>query len=196
MAAAAPLAWGARVSPAFRAKVRDLVKPFGGATADDLMVCMAWESGRTFRADVTNMAGSGATGLIQFMPETALEYFYSAAQIAGMGPTVRKANGMAACKRLAAMTPEEQLDYVARYFRRYAGRLRDLSDLYMAILWPAAIGKPADYVLFDQADAKHPARYRQNAGLDANRDGKVTKAETVRKVEALRAEGLKPANRA
>jgi soluble lytic murein transglycosylase-like protein len=35
------------------------------------MACMAWESGRSFRPDVKNMAGSGATGLIQFMPTTA-----------------------------------------------------------------------------------------------------------------------------
>jgi hypothetical protein len=64
------LAWGARVSPTFRSKVR-LVAADLGVRPDDLMACMAWESGRSFRPDVANMAGSGAVGLIQFMPSTA-----------------------------------------------------------------------------------------------------------------------------
>lgn len=172
--AAAPLAWGAKVSPAFRAKVRRMAAWLGVAP-DDLMACMAWESGRSFRADVTNMAGSGAVGLIQFMPAVAVQLSTTAAA-------------------LAAMTPEAQLDVVERYFQPWRGRLAGLPDLYMAILWPAAIGKPLATVLFDQADTAHPARYRQNAGLDTNRDGKVTKLEACARVLAIRDEGRRPIN--
>jgi hypothetical protein len=173
--AARPLAWGARVSPAFRAKVRQMVAGWGGCTADELMTCMAWESARSFRPDVRNMAGSGAIGLIQFMPATA----------AGLGTTTTA---------LARMTAEAQLDYVAKYFKPYRGRLAGLADLYMAILWPVAVGKPDDYVLFDKADLRRPALYRQNAGLDVDRDGRVTKREAAAKVAALLPEGLRPVN--
>ena len=41
--------------------------------ANNLMAVFAWESGGTFKADVPNRKNSGATGLIQFMPETAKE---------------------------------------------------------------------------------------------------------------------------
>jgi hypothetical protein len=174
---AAPLAWGAKVSPAFRAKVRAIAAMLP-TDPSDLMACMAWESGRSFRPDVRNMAGSGAVGLIQFMPTVAGELGTSA-------------------EALAAMPAEAQLDYVERYFamwkRRLApGKAFSLEDLYMAILWPVAVGKPDTFVLFDVHDLEHPARYRQNAGLDINHDGLVTKAEACVKVLAIRAEGLRP----
>lgn len=168
-----PIAWGARVSPAFRTRVREIATDLG-CPVDALMACMAWESGETFRADVRNMAGSGATGLIQFMPATAR----------GLGTTV---------EALAALSPERQLDWVARYFRPYKGKLTTLADLYMAILWPAAVGKPMDHVLWSKAG--WPTTYRQNAGLDANRDGVITKAECAGKVYAKLEKGLLPANR-
>lgn len=168
------LAWGAKVTPTFRAKVREIAAALG-CDPSDLMACMAWESGRSFRPDVKNMAGSGAVGLIQFMPTTA----------AGLETTT---------DALSAMTPEAQLGYVERYFAPHKGKLHDLADLYMAILWPAAIGKPDDFVLFDAVDHDHPARYRLNAGLDVNHDGHVTKREAAAKVVAIKAEGFNPLN--
>lgn len=166
------LAWGARVSPEFRKRVFWLADDLG-ISADDLMTCMAWESGRSFRPDVRNMAGSGATGLIQFMPKTARQ----------LGTTTTA---------LARMSPEDQLNYVWKYFRPYKGRLKSLGDLYMAILWPGGVGKPDSYVLWDKTT--RPTTYRQNAGLDGDRDGRITKGETVAKVYALKGEGMRPAN--
>jgi hypothetical protein len=166
------LAWGAKVSPAFRAEVRSIAAELG-CDPSDLMTCMAWESGRTFSASVRNMAGSGATGLIQFMPATAR----------GLGTTT---------DRLAALTAEEQLDYVADYFRPFRGRLNNLGDLYMAILWPAGVGKPDSFVLWDRAT--RPTTYRQNMGLDVNRDGAITRGECMVKLNAMKAEGLRPEN--
>ena len=64
----------------------------------------------------------------------------------------------------------------------------------MAILWPAAIGKPLDFVLFDKRDAVHPKRYIQNAGLDFNQDGLITKAEATARVVRLLDKGLRPEN--
>lgn len=164
------LAWGRHVSEAFRGKLIDICGQLG-ADPSDMMACMAFESGETFRSDVRNAAGSGAIGLIQFMPATAT----------ALGTSVLA---------LAAMTAERQLDVVAQYFRPQRGRLRNLEDLYMAILWPTGVGKPDSFVLFDRNDDRHPKRYTQNAGLDADRDGQVTRAEACAKIRAKLAKGL------
>lgn len=170
------LSWGAKVTPAFRDRVRQIAADLG-CDASDLMACMAFESGRSFRPDVLNMAGSGAVGLIQFMPAVAKE----------LGTTA---------SALKAMTAVRQLDWVARYFAPWKGRLHDIASIYMAILWPAAVDKPPTYVLFEKADPDHPARFRQNAALDVNHDGKITKQEAASKVQAMKAEGLNPLNAA
>ena len=53
-----------------------------------------------------------------------------------------------------------------------------MEDVYMAILWPAAVGKPNSFVLF----SKPSKAYEENAGLDGNNDGKVTKDEAAEMV--------------
>lgn len=166
------IAWGSKVSPTFKERVLWIADNLG-CSADDLMACMAWESAETFRADIKNAAGSGATGLIQFMPSTAR----------GLGTTTAA---------LAKMTPEDQLRYVYKYFQPYAGRLNNLGDVYMAILWPKGVGKPDHYVLFDRS--KSPTTFRQNAGLDVNKDGLVTRAECLVKVNEKLAKGLRDGN--
>lgn len=184
------MAWGSKVSRTFRERVRWMANDLGGFTADDLMDCMAWESGATFRADIRNMAGSGATGLIQFMPATAIHYFHSAEAIKAMSEAEKLAKGRAACDKLAAMTPEDQLNYVYRYFRPFKGRLNGLGDLYMAILWPRAVGKPDTFVLWDKAS--RPTTYRQNAGLDVDKDGEITRGEALAKVQEHAKKGRAP----
>lgn len=188
------VAWGAKVKLPFVLKVQkivtDLGMPLSGVS--DLMTCIAWESGRTFSPSVTNQAGSGATGLIQFMPATAIAYFWTDAQIRAMSDAEKKAKGREACAKLAAMSDLEQLDYVARYFAPYKGKLKNLGDLYMAILWPRGVGQNDDYVLWDKAT--RPETFRQNSGLDVNKDGAITRAECLIKLNAMMAEGLKPAN--
>jgi hypothetical protein len=169
-----PLAWGAKVSPAFRSAVRAIAADIG-AKPSDLMACSAFETGRTFRADIMNAAGSGAVGLIQFMPSTA----------AALGTTI---------EALKAMTPEAQLHFVHAYFKPWSGRLKSLGDVYGAILWPGMIGKPDSYILFDKLDALHARRYLQNKGLDLDRDGHVTRGEVCKRIYAMRDEGLKPGN--
>jgi hypothetical protein len=166
------LAWGAKVSTDFVQALAKLCDGFGWDAdhASWLMACMAFESARTFRSDIRNAAGSGAVGLIQFMPSTA----------AGLGTSV---------DNLALLSPESQLYYVGEYFRRYAARIVSLPDMYMAILLPAAIGKPDDAPLFVGGVA-----YRENSGLDANDDGIVTKAEAAARVQAMLTEGLQPPN--
>jgi hypothetical protein len=167
-----PLAWGARVIPEFRARVFLLCDHLGWseAQASELMAVMAFETGRTFSAKVRN-PHSSACGLLQFMAATAK----------GMGTTTTK---------LAAMTDVAQLDYVERYLLPMARRIASLEDLYMAVLWPAAIGKPLDTVLWS---AGTPS-FAVNRGLDANHNGQVTKREAAAKVREQLAVGLLPAN--
>jgi hypothetical protein len=138
-----------------------------------LMACMAFESAETFSPRVKNMAGSGATGLIQFMPATA------------------KAMGTST-EHLSTMSAEDQLSYVFKYFWPYKGRISSLEDCYMCILWPRAAGKPDDYPLFDRAAM--PTTFRQNSGLDLNADGVVTKREAAAMVRVALGRGLLPEN--
>jgi hypothetical protein len=77
---------------------------------------------------------------------------------------------------LAKMTALEQLDFVEKYFLPYKGRLNTLEDVYMAVLYPKAIGKADEYVLF-----KNPSiNYRQNSGLDLNKDGLIRVSEVTK----------------
>lgn len=162
------LAWGARVSPEFRTEVISIAKGFNWTPdhASWLMSCMAFETGEEFTATVKNAAGSGAVGLIQFMPATATD----------LGTSI---------EALTAMTPERQLAWVEKYFEPYAPRINSLSDCYMAILLPKYVGKPDDSVLFSDGVA-----YRQNSGLDMDKDGRITKAEATTLVQRKYIRGL------
>lgn len=161
------IAWGAKVSPAFKSKVIKISQSLG-ITPDYLMACMAFETGSTFKPNIKNAAGSGAIGLIQFMPRTAK----------GLGTSI---------EMLSLMSAVKQLDYVEKYFLPKKGKLKTLEDIYMAILYPAAIGKTAPYVLF----ASDSIAYQQNQGFDKNKDGNITIAEISAKVRAMYEKGLK-----
>ncbi|MGD8595306.1 MAG: transglycosylase SLT domain-containing protein [Gammaproteobacteria bacterium] len=169
--AAAPqkgqVAWGAKVSTAFKNKVVQISNELG-ITPDFLMACMAFETGETFSPSIKNAAGSGATGLIQFMPRTAK----------ALGTTVES---------LSSMTDVQQLDYVKKYFLPQKGKLKTLEDVYLAILYPAAIGTDVDSTLFE----KGTVAYKQNVGFDKNKDGIITPAEVAVKVRAKYEKGLK-----
>ncbi|MBT5022184.1 hypothetical protein HON01_05145, partial [Candidatus Woesearchaeota archaeon] len=123
-----------------------------------LLSVMDFETGGTFRSDIKNKY-SGAVGLIQFVGKTARH----------LGTTK---------KDLAQMSQVEQLTYVKKYFNQFKKRA-DYSqpeDIGLAIFYPRALGKGADYVI-----AKKGSRtYRQNAKLDKNDDGRIASAEYVR----------------
>lgn len=169
------LAWGARVSPTFRGVVIGASRRLMIADPSWLMACMAFETGETFSPSIRNAAGSGAVGLIQFMPGTA----------AALGTTVED---------LAIMTAESQLMCVEAYFKPWTGKLHSLGDVYGAILWPGMIGMGDAAVIFYQSNPTHPKLYLQNRGLDLNRDGRITKGEIVARVYSELEKGLKPGN--
>lgn len=167
----ARIAWGAHVSAAFRQKVIAIAARLE-MDPNHLMAIMAFETGRSFDPSETNRAGSGATGLIQFMPATAR----------ALGTST------AALSRMSAI---DQLDFVEAYLAPYAGQMKDLASAYMAVLYPRAIDKASGHVLF----RKGSKAYKLNRGLDADGNGQVTKAEASAKVAALLAEGLRPGSK-
>lgn len=170
-----PLAWGAKVSPQFRDFVRLMAQDFAPAQANWFMACMGFETGRTFSPSVKN-PHSSATGLIQFMDATAVE----------LGTTTAE---------LVTMTAEKQLEFVWLYFRNRGGldgRLTRLTDVYMAILNPVAMGKDDSFPMWVEGSRQ----YAVNAGLDADKDHTITKAEAGARVAAMLAEGLRPENSA
>ena len=163
------LVWGQKVTQEFAAKVREIADLLQ-TDPNWLMAVMAFETGATFSPYVKNAAGSGATGLIQFMPNTAK----------GLGTSTEK---------LARMSAVEQLDYVYKYYQPYKGRMKSLSDTYLAVLYPVAVGKPDGYILFSAPSIA----YVQNSGLDTStpKKGYVTKGDAARRVEQMMLQGQK-----
>jgi len=140
-----------------------------GIPVDWLAAVISFETAGTFSPSVKNAAGSGATGLIQFMPTTAQNLLGSATK-------------EEAIRQTAAMGFGEQLRrMVVPYFRPYAARLKSLNDVYLAVFYPAFISKADGDVVASEGSAV----YRQNAGFDTSRKGWITKADitsTIRKV--------------
>jgi hypothetical protein len=131
-----------------------------GINPDWLASAISFESG--FSPSIVNAAGSGATGLIQFMPSTAV----------GLGTTT---------DALKKMSFIDQLEYVKKYFAPYQGKLSSLEDTYLAIFYPAFIGKSLDSVLGSTGSAI----YNQNAGFDKTHKGYVTKEDITSTIRGV-----------
>jgi hypothetical protein len=128
--------------------------------------CMRVETGGTYSPSIQNPY-TKATGLIQFMPKTALS----------MGTTI---------EQLASMSATAQLEYVKRYFRPYLSRIRPWvpGDYYLAVFMPAYIGRDPSTVLFSSGQTG----YAQNAGLDRDGDGFITVGDVTTTINRVVAE--------
>ncbi len=100
---------------------------------------------------------SGASGLIQFMPRTAK----------WLGTSV---------EQIREMTGTEQLDYVFKYFKSYAGKIKTVQDLYLITFFPAALGKDDDFVIHSK-DLSAEKVADANPVIDINKDRQITKSE-------------------
>lgn len=146
--------------------------------ANDLLGLMQAES----RLDPQAVnRGSGATGLIQFMPDTAR----------ALGTTT---------SALYGMDRVQQMAYVERYFAmNRLPRGATAGNLYASVFLPKYTNRPSNFVVArqggpnDAGDNANGSWYRQNSGLDLNRDGSITIAELGQKVSLKRQEiGLGP----
>lgn len=94
---------------------------------------------------------SNATGLIQFMPDTASQ----------LGTTTTA---------LLQMSNVAQLPYVKKYLAPYRGKLNSYSQIYRSVFYPVSADKPLNWTF------PHSV-YLQNSGLDINGDGKLSVAD-------------------
>lgn len=142
---------------AFEIKVANLARGLK-IPANWLMALIDSESG--FNPHKKNKRGSGAKGLIQLMP------------------VVYEELGL---KKVPA-SPLQQLDIAAKYLtdkQKRFGQFDSFTELKLAVLYPAAINKPAWYALF-----KKPSKqYKQNRGLDINKDGVISVADVRDKMK-------------
>lgn len=146
--------------PDFQKKLEKVAAGLG-VKSSDLIAVMKQESG--VKANAVN-ATSGATGLIQFMPDTARR----------LGTTTEE---------LRTMDPVQQLDYVYKYFKMTGVGNGTLGDLYMAVFMPKYVGYPDNFILGASGMQGFAGKvYAQNAGLDRNRDGTITVADVKNSV--------------
>jgi hypothetical protein len=122
-------------NPGFREKVRSVAKSIG-ANENDLLKIMFIESNRTLNPGIIN--NIGCVGLIQFCPDR--------------GQKVIKTIGNKKYRiaDLARMNRIQQMDVVQEYFQSqgYRGnKPLSLTDMYLATFYPAAKGKPGNFIL-------------------------------------------------
>lgn len=148
--------------PVFEAKVRNVAKLLS-VPPEWLMAVMYSES--RFNAEAENFRGSGAVGLIQFMPATAKD----------MGTSTQQ---------LGRMSHVEQMEWVWRYMNGYKklyGDYKSLCDFYLAILYPKARMGDMCYTLYESPSKA----YKQNIGLDEDKDGRVTVGDIDKRMKRL-----------
>ncbi|HEY0098380.1 MAG TPA: tape measure protein [Pyrinomonadaceae bacterium] len=112
---------------------------------------MAFESGISAKAA---NKGSSARGLIQFMNRTA------------------RGLGLNNSNQFLGMDAMQQLRYVERYFKPYAGKMQNQGDVYAAVAGPAALFR-RDRVLYRRGSKE----YNANRVWDVNRDGVIVANE-------------------
>lgn len=142
-----------------------------GTDPDYLVTVMSFESARTFSPAKKNAAGSGATGLIQFMVNPG-------SWAAGKGYTGES---------LSQMSQEEQiLGPVYQYFEGWRGHLNSLDDVYLAVFFPSAIGKNDDYIVGDRDGTEFQQKvYEQNRGFDSSNSGVIRRSDIVRTIRGV-----------
>lgn len=146
----------------FEQKVRSVGKQLR-VPPEWLMAIMYSES--KFDASVANHKGSGAVGLIQWMPATAKDMQTTVAELRNMNHI-------------------QQMDYVFRYLQRVRtkyGDFNSLTDLYLAVLYPRSLDNDYCYTLY----AKPSVAYVKNSGLDEDKDGRVTVSDIDRRMKRI-----------
>lgn len=148
-----------RAEPGFATALAEVAQRLG-LDPNYIGAVMSLESG--FDPSATNPHG-GATGLIQFMPDTATM----------LGTTTSALRGMSAV---------QQLRYVEAYYKRVGRGIRPdvAGDYYMATFMPSFIGSSADTVI---ASAGEPV-YDENKILDATHDGVLTVGDVWSTIDA------------
>lgn len=172
------------LGPAGRRAVIDVSKSLG-INPDWLVTVMSFESAGSFSPSKSNAAGSGAIGLIQFMPSTAASLGFTTAQ-------------------LASMSQEEQIRRaVYAYFASAKGKMKTLEDVYLKVFYPKAMGQSDSWIVAsqdgstldnratttEQEKGRARAIYNQNAGFDKSKAGVIRRGDIVSTIRAVYAGG-------
>jgi len=143
---------------AFVAKVIDIANKLK-TNPNRLMFVMNNESGLNPQAENKSFPflNGYATGLIQFTPDTASYLGTSTTQ-------------------LLAMDNVSQLDYVYKYLKPFTGKLNSIADVYNAVFFPIAVGKPDSFVLSSK-NLSAQLIAKSNPIFDLNKDKQITVGE-------------------
>jgi len=153
----------------FIAKVRGIASKLS-IPPEWLMVVMNSESQLNPKA--VNDYG-GATGLIQFMPSTAV----------GLGTSTTA---------LKNMTATQQLDYVYKYYKPYSSRITSYEDLYLITFYPIALGKKETWVFGSEVSNPYARKVaEQNKALDLNNSGYIALWEFKKWINSRIPESIK-----
>ncbi|WP_054850689.1 hypothetical protein [Olleya sp. ITB9] len=169
------LVWGKKVSCEFRKRVVQISKRLE-CDPNHLMSIMALETAESFDPSIDNEVGKdkdsekkGYVGLIQFgrsaVDDINSRYFLHKAKLSKTA--------------LVGMTAEEQLCYVECFLLRHKGKLKTLTDFYLAVIFPADVGKgdQKDHAVFNSSltlnyktngEVKKDVTYYRKYGYDAN----------------------------
>lgn len=137
-----------KVSPEFVSKVKDISYKLG-IDENWLQFVMDYESGLN---PLAVNSGSGATGLIQFLPSTAV----------GLGTTTAD---------LLNMNGVSQLDYVYDYLKTYKGDMDSVYTTYLSVFYPAALNQPDTYVFPSDVVSSNPSFFKHGNTLAAFKNG-------------------------
>ncbi|OWP82708.1 hypothetical protein BWK59_14420, partial [Flavobacterium davisii] len=129
--------WSDKLTCDQRKKVLDVCKELWGEKnkkekASQLMSIIYIETNKTFSPSADN--GIGFSGLIQFNDRAAK----------GVGTTRAE---------LKKMTFIKQMDYVKKYLEKRKDELNTMTDMYLLVMKPSAVGKgnDPDYAVFDES---------------------------------------------
>lgn len=147
------------LTPEFLQRTKDVAEKIQTAP-ENLLAVMYFETGGTFSAAQKNHSGGSAVGLIQFMPRTAK----------GLGTS---------SEELSKMTNVKQLDYVEKYLSSFKGKVGDIKNLYLSIIYPKALKSQSEEVFSKKSTLQ---QYVANKGFDLNKDGQITKSEMSERV--------------
>ena len=130
------------------------------------------ESG--LQPNVKNHAGSSAVGVLQFTQKTIDNLNHNRDLVSQVGHLTRS--------KILQMSLIEQAPIVDAYLSGVLqGRpVNNATDLYLSVLWPRAMGRDDNYVLFSKHE--NSKAFRQNNSFETNGDGAVTVGEVSRKV--------------
>lgn len=138
-----------------------------GIPVDWLATVISFETGGSFSPSQPNKAGSGAVGLIQFMPSTAASI-------------LKVKDPHLAQFMTKNMTFKEQLQkMVVPYFK--GGVYNTLNDVYLKVFYPAAMNKSANFVVGSAPSAV----YNQNAAFDRDSKGYITRSDITRTINGV-----------